>query len=443
MKTIEQITRDSEAAIRGRMLKELMSLPLDKKETRTKATIKEFTDILGTDNCFVSISGGKDSRVLKDVVEAACGKMKMIMFNTGLEYLETIRYVKSLGAIVIPPTISWVESCEAKGYPVVSKNISEKIKRIGSTPISTAIAMFNSTYGIASKWLHFTSDEFVDFPISGNCCEDFKKAPSRRINMNPIIGTRIEESSDRRSAWKRSGCNSYSADGKHGKSRPLSIWKSVDIDQFIKREKIELSRIYTQYEQKRTGCKICPYGAQMDGSRFDLLNELEPASYKHFIYDTKLGYILMLMNVNIISDQKYMIEKEEVQKRVKQWHKRNKGTDKYLKYKIKLCLKYFAKDQMVKAIEHLRDHTTTKFTNGNDPEAIIQAFKEAKEETGMKVMITYKGISENGKEKVRQVERMMADNATEEDIVEAARTDARASKLKIVMSSIAIETPLW
>ena len=379
MKTIEQITKESEAVIRERMMQQWLSLPLEKKEKRSRATVKEFTDILGRDNCYISISGGKDSRVLKDVVEAACGEMNLIMFNTGLEYLETIRYVKSLGATVIPPTISWEASCEAKGYPVVSKNTSEKINRIGATPISTAIALFNSTYGIASKWLHFTSDEFVDFPISGNCCEDFKKAPSRRMKLNPIVGTRIEESSDRRSAWKRSGCNSYTADGKHGKSRPLSIWKAVDIDRFIEREGIELSKIYTQYEQKRTGCKICPYGAQMDGSRFDLLKELEPASYNHFIYNTKLGYILMLSNVEIVSDQKYMQEKEKVQQRVQMWRKKNKGSDNYLQYKVKLCMKYFTKDQMIAAIKHLRDNTTTKFTNGNDPDVIIQAFKELKD----------------------------------------------------------------
>lgn len=61
----------------------------------------------------------------------------------------------------------------------------------------------------------------------------------------------------------------------------------------------------------------------------------------------------------------------------------------------------------------------------------------------MKVMITYKGCNENGKEKVRQIERMLTDKATDDDIKEAACTDARASKLKIDMSSITAETPLW
>lgn len=232
------------------------------------------------------------------------------MFNTGLEYKQTIDLAKEQGATVVPPTISWVNSCEKHGYPIVSKNVSRRLHDIGRKPIITCVALFNKIYGISNKWLHLTSKDFVDFPISDYCCTEFKKKPSKNLKLNSILGTRIQESELRRNAWKKSGCNSYSSDMKSGTSRPISLWTDNDCKQYREENNVKLSTIYTQYKQKRTGCKICPYGSQIDGSRFDLLKQLEPKSYDYFINHTKLGYILSISDVDIISDNEYMERKK-------------------------------------------------------------------------------------------------------------------------------------
>jgi 3'-phosphoadenosine 5'-phosphosulfate sulfotransferase (PAPS reductase)/FAD synthetase len=218
------------------------------------------------------------------------------------------------------------------------------------------------------------SSQFVDFPVSGYCCTEFKKNPSKRTKLNPIIATRIEESNNRKSAWKKSGCNSYSRDYKHGVSRPLSLWKDEDVDLYVKDENVALSALYTQYEQKRTGCKICPYGAQLDGSRFDLLKDLEPKAYDYFINRTKLGYILMITDVDIISDDDYMKRKRIVDQEVKAWHKLNKGDDQYLEYKCRLALSKVSYEELIGAIDHIVETTSAKWRY--DPNEIKKKLNE-------------------------------------------------------------------
>lgn len=351
---LENITRDSERRIRNLKMDEFIHEPHDKKVRRSEANVNEFVDILGLETCYVSTSGGKDSAVLSHLCKTQHEDIKHVMFNTGLEYKETVDLAKSQGAEIIPPKISWEESCEEHGYPIVSKNVSRRLHDIGRTPISTCLALFNPIYGISDKWLHLTDKEFVDFPVSDYCCTEFKKKPSKHLKLNPIIGTRIEESNNRKSAWKKSGCNSYSKDYKHGVSRPISLWTSSDVNQYVSDNNVKLSKIYTQYEAKRTGCKICPYGSQIDGSRFDLLKELEPKAYEHFINNTKLGYILMISDVDIVSDSSYMAEKKKIDEKVKMWHEENcKGRS--LEYRVDLALSKFSYEEIMNALCHLND----------------------------------------------------------------------------------------
>lgn len=334
------------------MMNELLKQPLEVKERRSNGTVKEFVSVLGLDNVAVSTSGGKDSAVLSKLCKKLFPDIKHIMFNTGLEYKATIDLAKKQGAEIIPPHIGWVKSCEEHGYPIVSKNVSRRITDIKKTPIGAIHALFNATYGLSDKWLHLTEKEFVDFEVSGYCCTEFKKNPSKRIKMNPIIGTRIQESSMRKSAWKKSGCNSYSKDYKHGVSRPISLWLDNDVDEYVERENVELSELYTQYEQKRTGCCICPYGSQIDGSRFDLLKKLEPKRYQSFM-KTKLKHILMVSDVDIVTDDEYMSEKKKVMEKVEKWRNINRGGDKYLSFRCRKALEYHNCKDLLDALHHV------------------------------------------------------------------------------------------
>lgn len=367
---LNDIQTESERRLRSQKMKQLLNDPLEKKEKRSKDTINEFEIILGKETVYVSTSGGKDSAVLSHLAKQVDADIKHIMFNTGLEYQATIELAKKQGAEIIKPTIGWVKSCEEHGYPIVSKNVSRRLHDIGRTPLLTCVALFGTTYGIANKWLHLTDKQFVDFPVSDYCCTEFKKKPSKKLKLNPIVGTRIQESNTRKSAWKKSGCNSYSKDFKHGVSRPISLWTDDNVNTYISSNNVELSAIYTQYEQKRTGCKICPYGAQVDGSRFDLLKTLEPKAYEHFMHKTLLGYILLISDVDIETDEDYMALKKACDERIKLWHEEHKKNN-YIDYKLDLALSHFTYEEIEKAIIHLGNVGTIKVV-----QPILEALKE-------------------------------------------------------------------
>ena len=352
-KILESITRSSEAEIRKKMLPQLLSETHNKKVSRSSGLVNEFVNTLGLDNVYVSTSGGKDSACVSKLCKQQYPQIKHIMFNTRLEYQATINLAKKQGAKIIPSTTSWIEFCEKEGYPVGSKQVSKRIHDVRSGAISCAITLFSKNYGLSDKWLHFLSREFVDFPISQKCCNEFKKRPSHKTGLNPILGTRVQESSMRTSAWKKSGCNNYSLDYKRGVSHPISLWTDTDFEQYVNDEQVELSEIYTQYQQKRTGCVNCPYGAHCnDDSRFDLLKRIEPARYDYFM-STKLRKILALSDVDILSDLEYMLYKNLVQEDVKHWHKEAKGIDKYLAWKVRYALSIYTAVELLDGVKHI------------------------------------------------------------------------------------------
>ncbi|WP_305153367.1 phosphoadenosine phosphosulfate reductase family protein [uncultured Dubosiella sp.] len=351
---IEKITRESERLIRKQKMSELLSEDHDKKVKRSGVLVDEFVENLGLDTVYVSTSGGKDSACVSRLCKENYPEIKHIMFDTGLEYQATKDLAKKQGAIIIPPKTGWKVFCEEKGYPVGSKQVSKRIHDAYVSPLGAVLTMFSKVYHLSDKWLHFLDPELVDFPISQKCCDEFKKRPAKKVKLNPIMGTRIQESNQRKNAWKKSGCNSYSLDYKHGISRPISLWTDVNVDRYIDEKGIELSEIYTQYEQKRTGCVNCPYGAQMDGSRFDLLKKLEPTRYNYFINRTHLGYILALSGVEIVSDDTYMAKMKKAQERVKKWHIEAKGNDKYFTFKVKWLTDNYADEDIMRALNHIR-----------------------------------------------------------------------------------------
>ena len=352
-KILESITRSSEAEIRKKMLPQLLSETHNKKVSRSSGLVNEFVNTLGLDNVYVSTSGGKDSACVSKLCKQQYPQIKHIMFNTRLEYQATINLAKKQGAKIIPSTTSWIEFCEKEGYPVGSKQVSKRIHDVRSGAISCAITLFSKNYGLSDKWLHFLSREFVDFPISQKCCNEYKKRPSHKTGLNPILGTRVQESSMRTSAWKKSGCNNYSLDYKRGVSHPISLWTDTDVEQYVNDEQVELSEIYTQYQQKRTGCVNCPYGAHCnDDSRFDLLKRIEPARYDYFM-STKLRKILALSDVDILSDLEYMLYKNLVQEDVKHWHKEAKGIDKYLAWKVRYALSIYTAVELLDGVKHI------------------------------------------------------------------------------------------
>ena len=68
-------------------LRQMQSLPLEAKIAMTKRRIREWFDYWDGD-VYISFSGGKDSTVLKHLVENTTGvyDVPSVFVNTGLEY---------------------------------------------------------------------------------------------------------------------------------------------------------------------------------------------------------------------------------------------------------------------------------------------------------------------------------------------------------------------
>lgn len=123
-------------------LKIMQSLPLDIKIQMTQRRIKEWIERWGEEGVYCSFSGGKDSTVLKHIIDSMGYKIPAVFVNTGLEYPEIQKFVKTHdNAVVLTPKMRFDEVIKKYGYPVISKETAlalyyaRKSKREG-TPMN-------------------------------------------------------------------------------------------------------------------------------------------------------------------------------------------------------------------------------------------------------------------------------------------------------------------
>ncbi len=111
-------------------LRQRQSLPLQAKILMTQRRIREWVDYWH-DDVYVSFSGGKDSTVLKHIVDQMYDNIPAVFVNTGLEYPEIQKFVREIKAgkyecfnpdvEIVRPEMRFDEVIQRYGYPVVSK----------------------------------------------------------------------------------------------------------------------------------------------------------------------------------------------------------------------------------------------------------------------------------------------------------------------------------
>lgn len=282
-------------------LKILQSYPLEIKIAKTKARIREWVTYWGKENVYISFSGGKDSTVLLDIVRQEYPDIPAVFCDTGLEYPEIKEFVNRFDNVeIVRPKKSFKQVIEEYGYPIVSKEVSQYVREIRHSKSERVVnrRLYGDEYGrfkLAKKW-HYLLD--APFEISDQCCYHLKKAPiwkyQRQTGRQPILGTLVEESRLRLSAYMQSGCNSF--EGTHPRSAPLSFWTNQDILEYIELNDIELAPCYGEIEKNesgewimngvnRTGCIFCPFGSHLDETpnRFQMLEESHPKLYDYCI----------------------------------------------------------------------------------------------------------------------------------------------------------------
>lgn len=307
-------------------LAQMQSLPLEAKIRMTKYRIREWYEHWDG-MVYVSFSGGKDSTVLKHIVDSMYDDVPALFINTGLEYPEIQKFAMSQKNVVtVRPEMRFDEVLKKYGYPVISKEVSRKVHEAHSARKNGnfdnyADRQFNGTYVSKSgktnaysieKW-KFLLD--APFDASHKCCDVMKKKPAKQYEKEtgrmPIIGTLAQESKLRYQNWLKNGCNAF--DAKRQCSQPLSFWTEQDILHYLKKYNVPYCSVYgeivahdadgypcyisedyieafpdtelfvTGYE--RTGCVFCMFGCHLEKTpnRFQKIKETHPKQYEYCI----------------------------------------------------------------------------------------------------------------------------------------------------------------
>lgn len=286
-------------------LEQMRSLPLEAKIKMAQARIRAWYEHYDGD-VYVSFSGGKDSTVLKHLVEGMYPDVPSVFVDTGLEWPEVRTFVhRQKNVEIVRPKMKFYEVVDKYGYPVISKEQAQFLHEARTTKSQKLLDLRlhgrNGTgYGrISYKW-QFLID--APFNISHRCCDKLKKDPSKRYEKEtgrrPYVGTMTEESLLRTQIWLRDGCNAFEAT--RPVSRPLSVWTEQDILQYLVDNKLEIARVYGDIVkdelglwhttgQDRTGCMFCMFGVQSEPhpNKFEKMKETHPKQYDYCM--NKLG----------------------------------------------------------------------------------------------------------------------------------------------------------
>lgn len=275
-------------------LKQRQQWTLNQKIDHSLGAIEAFISHTGR-TPFVSYSGGKDSTILLDLARRYIDKeMKAVFCNTGNEYPEIVRFVRSTENVtIIRPKYTFRQVIEKYGFPLISKEQAQGIRQAKTTRSEKLrnIRLHGTDRNrgwvsgkIADRWQYLIDEPFM---VSEKCCECLKKRPlARYVKQSgevPLIGTMAVESILRKQQYiRRGGCNSFN--GKNAASYPLSIWTDVDIWNYIRMFNVPYCELYDQ-GHTRTGCMVCGFGAQYEitPNRFERLAASHPKAYKIFM----------------------------------------------------------------------------------------------------------------------------------------------------------------
>lgn len=285
----------------------LQAQDLELKVALTKQRIREWVTEFSSQGVYVSFSGGKDSTVLLHLVRSIYPDVEAVFVNTGLEYPEIQRFVKTFENLqILYPKKTFKQVINEYGYPILSKEISYTIEhaKMGQKRCSAKIKGEVEYNGEKSR---YNLDKYLpllnaDFKISNKCCDIMKKKPAKtfekHLDKKPFIATLAEESLVRQNRWLMFGCNAFESD--RPTSKPMSFWTEQDVLQYIQEENLPIASVYgdivpvggqMSFEGcdcklcttgcDRTGCIFCGFGAHLEKGegRFQRLKRTHPKQY--------------------------------------------------------------------------------------------------------------------------------------------------------------------
>jgi 3'-phosphoadenosine 5'-phosphosulfate sulfotransferase (PAPS reductase)/FAD synthetase len=291
-------------------LAQRQALSLDEKIILTQERIRQwyaYWDGL----VYVAFSGGKDSTVLKHLVETTPGvhNVPSVFCNTGLEYPEIVHFVRAQQNVTeIRPKMTFKKVIEKYGYPVISKEQALYIRQLQHDP-SDALYKLRTEgnakgIGRVSKKWRFVVD--APFAVSEKCCDILKKRPfhayDRETARHPMLGIMATEGNLRLRRYGNQPCNQY--EKTNPTSTPMIFWSESDVLTYIQRFDLAYASVYgdivgcegtlTVTGEPRTGCLFCMFGVQHDNApnRFQRMAQTHPRHYTYCINELGLGAVL-------------------------------------------------------------------------------------------------------------------------------------------------------
>jgi 3'-phosphoadenosine 5'-phosphosulfate sulfotransferase (PAPS reductase)/FAD synthetase len=147
-------------------LKQRQGLTLEQKIDHSVIVVSSFMDRV-KGNLYVSVSGGKDSEVMLDIIRRFVDKNVPAVFcNTGNEYPEVVKFVRQTENLtVIRPDMRIAQIIEKYGFPLVSKEQSRYINQAKHTKSEKLlnIRLHGGEKGIgkiAEKWKFLIQSPF-------------------------------------------------------------------------------------------------------------------------------------------------------------------------------------------------------------------------------------------------------------------------------------------
>lgn len=210
-------------------LKDKVEIPLEEKLRLTDAVIE--TNLRKfRDDCVVSWSGGKDSTLVLWFVREIWPDIKVVFNDTGVEYPETIQFIKEVAAswklnlTITKPIKTFWKCAEEYGFPNGSKSNNQENK----TP---------------------------------HCCYFLKEKPMkdaiRLYKWKAVFdGVTAVESRIRMFSARDYGTCHFNTKWHIQKVRPILYWTEDEVFDFMKREGIPLNPRYSM-GARRVGCMTC------------------------------------------------------------------------------------------------------------------------------------------------------------------------------------------
>jgi 3'-phosphoadenosine 5'-phosphosulfate sulfotransferase (PAPS reductase)/FAD synthetase len=294
----------------------------------------------GEEKLYVSFSGGKDSTVLYHLIKMANIPAKIVFFDTGIELDVIYEFVKTFNDVEwVKPRKPFGQIVKQYGIPYKSKFLSEYLhtwdinqknpfKLVRNNELVKGTIHRTTWEGdivdtkekittgraLPKKNFHMLHPDRVgEYTVHNRCCAYLKKDPSKHYikehNVNGyFMGVRQAEGGARSLTYK--SCRSVKKIGKKLvlQSMPMFDWSDQDVDDFIKKYNIPISKAYTEYGLERTGCFCCPFAQKMD-ENLEALYKYETNKYKASM--KWLGKVYMDMGVDLPFDENYQKEKME------------------------------------------------------------------------------------------------------------------------------------